>query len=320
MIHQKKGGGMDKHDKMCILYFSFRTLKKQAEQIFRVKIPVVINLKGGRVMKKLTMDTQMGIKDSQMRQQDSIRVMFADIRDYSLGLIILTIKKWWNKVVVRSYKHTPLTDQIKCIQNFFPWLENIDENIATWQIPANADGNFAFPDWKKIAPTYGVAVNKVLVLIKNQYGGNFKNYLEDRLGSEDHNRQSKKSLAMWENIRKEQNADIYILPVRVGLRLSADHICESANINDASKFELGVFEVGIILLTHPNRLKSFKDRWIRCGGNEFCCKANGRFNRRPFFSFISGKVRLGADLFKKMDEHCDSAVGFLPRKSVALNY
>lgn len=253
-------------------------------------------------------------------QQNSFHVILTDIRDYLLTLITLNIKKWWSRCIFRYYKYTPLSDQIKCLKNFFPSLNNANGNIThIWQIPANSDGNFAIPDWRKIAPTYGAAINKVLVLINNRCAGKFKNYLEDRLASEAHNKQSEQSVRAWETIRKKQNTDIYILPARIGLRCSLSHIDinKLPSINDANEFEffeLGVFEVGIILLTHPDRLKSFKDRWIRCGGNEFCCKGNSRFNRRPFFSFISGKIRLGADLFKNMDEHCDLAVGFIPKK------
>lgn len=280
----------------------------------------VINLKGGAIM-----NTRANVGSNQTQKQDSFRVILADIRDYLLILIVLNIKRWWSRLAFRDYKYTPLIDQIKYLQNSFSSLNNVNGNIASiWQIPANSDGNFAMPDWRKIAPTYGAATNKVLVLIKNQCSGKFKNYLEDRLGSEAHNRQGEQSVRAWEIIRKEQNTDIYILPARVGLRRSLDHIDinKLPNINNASKFEifeLGLFEVGIILLTHPTRLKSFQDRWIRCGGNEFCCKANGRFNRRPFFSFISGKIRLGADLFKNMDEHCDPAIGFIPKKYMALD-
>ncbi|MFA5737021.1 MAG: hypothetical protein WC893_02610 [Candidatus Paceibacterota bacterium] len=63
----------------------------------------------------------------------------------------------------------------------------------------------------------------------------------------------------------------------------------------ANECGLGAFAVGIMILTHSERLSHYDDLWIDCAGDEFDDPdAAFRFDRAPFFRFGDGEVRFVA--------------------------
>lgn len=241
--------------------------------------------------------------------------IIADIRDVLLTLITLTIKKWWNRITISSYCEG-IDEQISCLRKLFPDIGSADEKIAKQMFPSGASGWYAIPDWKKIAPTRGEAIKKVLTLIKKKRNGKFLNYLEGRLNSK-HLQQKERSIAMWRGIEEEQKGhDIFIVAAQLGsVSLRGSSLPDRQYVFDDDEFGFGIYEVGIILLTHHRHLmNSYNDLWIKLIGDEFSCTGDGKFKRTPFFCFISGKLRLGADIFKSMDDNCGQASGFLQKR------
>ena len=76
---------------------------------------------------------------------------------------------------------------------------------------------------------------------------------------------------------------------------------------------LGAFAVGIMLLTHENRLKHYDDLWIDCAGDEYAPGAGGGFSRAPCFNFDGADLEFGArDVGGAVDGYGSASV-FLPQ-------
>lgn len=136
------------------------------------------------------------------------------------------------------------------------------------------------------------------------------NYCEDRLGPQ-YLQQSKRSEAMWRKLGDEQkNGSILIVPCQSGLRHRGRSVRRAREVMNASEFGLGAFAVGVMLLTHPERLKHYDDLWIDCAGDEYSTGAGGLFGMAPCFDFDDGGVRFGARWCGYAGGRCGSASGF----------
>lgn len=155
---------------------------------------------------------------------------------------------------------------------------------------ANAEGYFAIPRWQVVAPTYGEAVKIVLDALKKAYKGRFKNWREGELGPT-FLRQSAKSVAFWEQVGEEQQGfDILLIPAQFGIRHRGRSVRRAREVMESNECGLGAFAVGIMLLTHEDRLQHRDDLWIDCAGDEFHDprSSGAPFGRTPFFSLSSG--------------------------------
>lgn len=199
--------------------------------------------------------------------------------------------------------------QIHHINELFPELCSAE--FPGRALPPNAEGWFAIPKWEKIAPTYGKAVEKVLAIIASKR--KFYNYRHGQLGSE-YLRQHAKTVEMFQKLADEQKGvDILLVPAQFGLRHRGRSVRRTREVFDASEFGFGAFAVGIMLLTHPERLQHYDDLWIDCAGDEYDVPDNrGWFACSPFFSFDDGKLEFGTRWFGGAGVGCGSASGFIP--------
>lgn len=192
-----------------------------------------------------------------------------------------------------GYKPKGITEQTNRLRELFPGIGYANEKLAEGSLPENAEGWFAIPRWEKVAPTYGEAVEKVLALIKQTRNGAFYNYREGELGS-NQLRQSVKSKAMFEMLGDEQkDQDILVVPAQFGIRHRGHSVRRAREVMNANECGLGAFAIGIMLLTHPERLKHHDDLWIDCAGDEFAPDADGVFSGSPDFRFFGVGVRFG---------------------------
>jgi len=191
-------------------------------------------------------------------------------------------------------KPKSITEQTNILRQFFPGIGYADEKIAEQLFPRNTEGWFAIPRWEKIAPTYREACQKVFEIIKKTRNGKFQNYREGQLDPM-HLRQSEKSAKMFQKLADEQNDhDILVIAAQFGLRHRGRSVRRAREVMNALEFGLGTFAVGIMLLTHPDRLQHYDDLWIDCAGDEFSYAAGGRFGLAPCFSFYDGRLRFDA--------------------------
>jgi hypothetical protein len=102
------------------------------------------------------------------------------------------------------------------------------------------------------------------------------------------------------------------VPAQFGLRHRGRSVRRAREVFNASEFGLDTFAVGIMLLTHPERLQHYDDLWIDCAGDEYDDPGDdGRFSLAPYFCFSCGKVELLARRFDVAGGYCGSASGFV---------
>jgi hypothetical protein len=211
----------------------------------------------------------------------------------------------------RGYKVKGITEQTNILRRLFPGIGFADEKVALRPLPPNAEGWFAIPRWEKIAPTYGEAVEKVLTKISESRDGQFYNWRKGELGP-NRLRQHKRTVAMLKKLGDQQKgSDILVVPAQFGQRRRGSSIRQARTGFLAGEFGLGAFAVGIMLLTHPERLQHYDDLWIDCAGDEYSPGADGGFSHAPFFGFHDGKVEFYAYWFDHAYEHCGSASAFV---------
>lgn len=187
-----------------------------------------------------------------------------------------------------------ITEQTNILRQLFPGVGFADEKIAEQPLPPNTERWFAIPKWETMAATYGEAVQKVFDMIKKTRGGKFYNYRDGQLGPQ-YLRRSAKSVKAFQKLGNEQkDHDILVVAAQFGLRHRGRSVRRAREVMNASEFGLGAFAIGIMLLTHPERLKHFDDLWIDCAGDEFSYGGDGQFDSAPCFLFNGVRVEVGA--------------------------
>lgn len=145
-------------------------------------------------------------------------------------------------------------------------------------LPDGAEHFFLIPDWIKLAPTYPEAVQRVWEALEYTRKGAYKYVTIDA----SHLRQSTK---LTTEIVAAQFGEKYkgysIEGVRKETSLTTDRIL------------LGAYEVGIMLLTHPDRITKYEDLWIDCPNDEYSWNGVGAFSRSVYFGFDGGGLKFG---------------------------
>lgn len=213
-----------------------------------------------------------------------------------------------------GYKPKGITEQTNRLRELFPGIGYADEKLADGTLPPNAEGWFAIPKWEKIAPTYNEAVQKVLDMIKQTRGGKFYNYRDGQLGPE-RLRQTAKTAGVFQKLGDEQkDHDILVVPAQFGIRHRGRSVRRAREVFASGEFGLGAFAIGIMILTHPERLMNYDDLWIDCSGDEYDDPdSDVRFGHAPSFSFGGGRVEFVTYWFDDAYDYCGSASGFVPQ-------
>jgi len=210
-----------------------------------------------------------------------------------------------------GYKPKSITEQTNRLRELFSGIGYANEKLAEQPLPENAEGYFAIPRWDKVAPTYGEAVEIIFNMIKKTRG-QFYNYRDGRLGPQ-YLRLSKKTAEAFEAYYHEQaDYDIIVIPAQFGLRHAGRSVRRALEVMPGSEFGLDPFTIGIMLLTHPERLMDLNDLWIDCPGAEYSPDGDGGFSRAPYFRFDDGRVEFGARDVSGYVGHYGSASGFRP--------
>src|SRR3989338_885879 len=189
-----------------------------------------------------------------------------------------------------GYKPKGITEQTNILRQLFPGVGFADEKLAERPVPANAEGWFAIPKWQTLAPTYGEAVEKVLAKISETRKGKFKNWREGELGP-DRLKQSARAEKMFQTLGDEQkDHDILVVAAQFGLWHRGRSVRRAREVMQVNEYGLGAFAVGIMLLTHPERLMNYDDLYVDCAGDEYAPEADGDFSYAPLFGFGVDRV------------------------------
>jgi hypothetical protein len=187
-------------------------------------------------------------------------------------------------------------------------------------LPANCEGWFAIPNWLKNPGTWGATYNealqKVLDAVKRTRDGKFYNYREGQVGPK-RLRQTKHMENFFRQLSEAQgNPDILIVPAQFGIRHRRRSVRRAREVmfSTVGEFGLGAFAIGIMLLTHPERLMNYDDLWIDCAGDEYDDPdSDVRFDNCPYWDFYVGKVRFGTHWFDFARENYGSVSAVLPQ-------
>lgn len=204
-----------------------------------------------------------------------------------------------------------IAEQVKILRELFPSIGFADESVAEQPLPQHAEGWFAIPRWQTIDITYGEAVEKVLDMISKTRDGKFGNPADNQLGVQ-YLRQHARTVKMWEKIGDQQKGfDILVVPAQFGLRHRGRSVRRAREVFEINEFGLGVFAVGIMLLTHPEREIQWEQLHVDCAGDEFAVFADGDFWKAPLIDIHGDKIRFNTCDFTISDESGGSASAFL---------
>ena len=165
------------------------------------------------------------------------------------------------------------------------------------------EGMYLIPDWHKVAKTYPEALQKVLDAIKSTRP--FYNWRERQIDNE-------------HICRLNSTVIPEILSCQLGEKHKGKSVETVRKEVEPNEILLGAYEVGIILLTHPDTLKSYDDLWIDCPGDKVDVPESVvRFGGAPFLKFLVGVVEFGTDWVSSTHGCYGSASGFVPQVKLA---
>jgi hypothetical protein len=210
-------------------------------------------------------------------------------------------------------KPKSITEQCNMLRQIFPGVGNALEKLAERDVPKPAEGWFAIPKWQTLGTTYSEAVQKVLDAIKKQRG-KFYNYRDGQINDQ-RLRQTAKTASVFQKLGDEQkDHDILVVAAQFGIRHRGRSVRRAREVFLAGESGLGAFAIGIMILTHADRLQNLDDLWIDCAGDEFDDPvADVRFDHAPFFYFNDGVVKFDSYWFDGAYGRYGSASAFVPQ-------
>lgn len=172
-----------------------------------------------------------------------------------------------DRVYGKGYTPRPLGDQISILRILWPSLgSGFDSNFPA--LPHGAEALFAIPRWEKLGKTYGEAVISLFDMLSRQSYGSFSHGYHLDFGSD--LCQSEVTKRIWNQIGQAQHGhDILVIPAQFGIRHRGRSVRRARTVYGRNEFSLGVFAVGIMLLTHPERLSNKHDLAVRCAGDDY---------------------------------------------------
>lgn len=208
-----------------------------------------------------------------------------------------------------------ISSQVARLRRLIPGIGYADEKIAEGKLPKNAEGWFAIPKWQSIAPSYALAVQKILGLIKETRSSKFRNYRKKQITNK-YLRQTTRTKKMLNYfIEAQEGYGILVIPAQFGILHAGRSVRRALEMMDEeTEFGLGAYEVGIMLLTHPERLNENNTLFIDCGGDVFSDPGSFcTFDRVPCFAFTGKKIKFGTSKFDAEGDGFGLATGFIPQ-------
>lgn len=224
-----------------------------------------------------------------------------------------------------GYKPKGLNEQCNQLRILFSGIGFCNQDLLAQiekgevELPKHAEGWFAIPNWMKnpkiFGATYNEALLKVLDTINQARNGKFCNYREGQL-NEKRLRQSARTQKFFAELAKAQgDPDILIVPAQFGIRHRGRSVRRAREVFLTNEFGLGAFAVGIMILTHPERLMNYDDLWIDCGGDEFDAPdSDVRFGHAPYFLFHGDEVEFDTSYVGPAHDSYGSASGLVPQR------
>jgi hypothetical protein len=167
-----------------------------------------------------------------------------------------------------GYSPKKPAEQIALLQRLFPelGLRNRDEWFADEPLQHVAEGWLACPPWQLLADTYCAAIRRVIAVLRTQRM-EFSNPLEfilrtDRIKSRPATVQARVQLT-----ERQTGHNVLVFPFQSGSRFQGATQDQVLGHIQNWEWPLGLYEVGILLATHPAVLGSSERLWVACPGD-----------------------------------------------------
>ena len=210
-----------------------------------------------------------------------------------------------------GYKPKGIPEQVAILKTHFPNLDY--SRLAVAQVFVGAEGAFAIPNWRKLAETYNEAVQIVLAKLSDTRKGKFYNYRTSEMGPANLRESDRKAAFMQKYFELQDNPDVAVMAAQFGLTHRGRSVRRVREVMRANESGLGAFEVGVMLLTHSERLQHYDDLWVDCAGDEFKPGDGRGFPCAPLFDFSVGKLEFDAAEVGRAHDYYGTASGFLPQ-------
>lgn len=143
-----------------------------------------------------------------------------------------------------------------------------------------SEGFFTIPPWQYFGESYIAATCKVLEALKHQR--KFENFRQYKMSTAHLRLRQGIGIALGKNL----------LPAQFGLVYRGRSVRSAREMMLVNEIELGPFEAGIMLLTHPKRLEKPSDLWVVCSGAGFSEEPNGKFDKVLYYCVRNGWLEL----------------------------
>jgi hypothetical protein len=162
----------------------------------------------------------------------------------------------------------------------------------------------------QLVQAYSPATELMTELMK-KHRDDWYNYEEGCLGPR-HLHLIDKTYEVYAKREIETPGGFLVIPIQLGLRHRGRSVRRARVMFGENEFGLGPYEVGIILLVHPERLQQYEHLSIDCAGCEYSPDAGGEFSHHLSFNWHDGELKFGFNFWiDYARQHYGSASGFL---------
>lgn len=215
-----------------------------------------------------------------------------------------------------NFQPTKISEQIDHLLKLFPEIGNNKIINNNHYLPPETEGWFVIPRWQALASNYSEAVKKVINKINEIEGGSLINYLEKDLETKSFYQSTESIEALQKLEINQPNTNFLVVAAQFGYLHKGQSPCRVLELikinNDNSKvkeFPLGLYAVGMMLLTHFDRLNNRDDLlWIDCLGDRITTENNSLLY--PCIMRNGGRIIVNARANHASDDY-GSATGFI---------
>ena len=269
------------------LHLTGNTTPKQNEQLLEF-LGEAVTRAHAQAIEELDQNSAQAVLDSSRKlKQEVADLLIEIIHRHTTSDRFKNEQAESDRVYPATYRVRPIEAQVTELKKFFPTLGKVNERIARRPMLEGAEAWFAIPRWQALASNYNDAVAMVMECIGSKR--RFQNRVKDRM-SPQYLRQSERSkLAETILADQQQGSDIHIVACQYGMLHRGCSARRTRVALAGNEYGLGAFEVGCMLLTHPERLSSEDTLMIDCGGDEYSVGGDNSFDRVPLYDYdISG--------------------------------